>query len=64
MLRTVPEYLTCLGPAVLCDGIRERRRSHVPDTAVRQIQGTSRCVSTRHVIWKCLFVRKVRLRYL
>ena len=32
------------GSALLRHGIRQRRRSHVPDPAVRQIQGTRRRV--------------------
>ena len=38
-------YLCILGPVVLCDGVRERWRPHVPDPAVREVQGASRSVS-------------------
>ena len=34
-----------LGPVVLRDGVRERWRPHVPDPAVREVQGASRSVS-------------------
>ena len=33
------------GPAVFCDGVRQRRRPDVPDPAVREVQGASGCVS-------------------
>ena len=33
------------GPAVLCDGVRQRRRLDVPDPAVWEVQGAGGCVS-------------------
>ena len=36
------------GPAVLCDGVRQRWRPDVPDPAVREVQGASGCVSTNY----------------
>ena len=43
----MPNYVhLSLGPAVLCDGVRQRRGPHVPDPAVRQVQGARRRVST------------------
>jgi hypothetical protein len=33
------------GPPVLCDGVCQRRRSHVSNSASRQVQRTSRSVS-------------------
>ena len=41
------------GPAVLCDGVRQRWRPDVPDPAVREVQGASGCVSTNiDIIYK------------
>ena len=33
------------GPALLCDGVRQRRRLDVPDPAVWEVQGAGGCVS-------------------
>ena len=40
-----PFLLPDHGSALLCHGIRQRWRSHVPDTTMRQIQGTGGRVS-------------------
>lgn len=42
----LPFYAPSTGPFVFCHGVHKRRRSHVSDTAGRQVQRTSRCVST------------------
>lgn len=43
----LPFYAPSTGPFVFCHGVHKRRRSHVSDTAGRQVQRTSRCVSTQ-----------------
>ena len=44
-------FIADSGPVVLCDGIRERRRPHVPDTAGQEIRRIKSKVN--QIIWLC-----------
>lgn len=52
---SLPLYLPT-GPSVFCHGVHKRRRSHVSDSASRQVQRAPCCVSTHIRTHKAAFV--------